>query len=336
VKLAVERDPHPAATYSRNHRETSVIVRPVEDVTSISPKYRRGPLVIFGGPPCQGFSISNQRTRNASNRSNWLFRHFLRLVESIGPDWVVFENVTGITQTEGGRFARAVSSGLRRAGYRVSTWVLNSSQYGVPQNRSRFFAIGSKRGLKLPPPPCLSDNPVTVRDAIHDLPVIPNGANVDTLPYGCPAEHSYASELRCGARICHNNLVTSNNDLVVERFRLVPPGGNWKHIPENLMGNYQDTTRCHTGIYRRLRLDLPSVVIGNFRKNMLIHPTQHRGLSVREAARLQSFPDAYIFEGSIGLQQQQVGNAVPPFLARAVFQQILRAQRATPSRSHET
>ena len=90
------------------------------------------------------------------------------------------------------------------------------------------------------------------------------------------------------------------------------------------MGNYTDRSRCHTGIYHRLRPDKPSVVIGNFRKNMLIHPTQHRGLSVREAARIQSFPDSYEFHGSIGFQQQQVGNAVPSLLARSVFQQICR------------
>jgi len=93
------------------------------------------------------------------------------------------------------------------------------------------------------------------------------------------------------------------------------------------MATYADRTRCHTGIYRRLFFDEPSVVIGNFRKNMLIHPTQDRGLSVREAARLQSFPDSFVFTGSIGFQQQQVGNAVPPKLAQAVFEAILNHGR---------
>ena len=92
------------------------------------------------------------------------------------------------------------------------------------------------------------------------------------------------------------------------------------------MKNYADASRCHTGIYRRLKEDEPSVVIGNFRKNMLIHPWENRGLSVREAARLQSFPDDFIFEGSIDFQQQQVGNAVPPLLAKAVFEQIRSAK----------
>jgi DNA (cytosine-5)-methyltransferase 1 len=93
-----------------------------------------------------------------------------------------------------------------------------------------------------------------------------------------------------------------------------------------MMQNYADRSRCHTGIYHRLRSDDPSIVIGNYRKNMLIHPTQDRGLSVREAARIQSFPDSFVFCGSIGFQQQQVGNAVPPLLAKAVFSQITKAE----------
>jgi DNA (cytosine-5)-methyltransferase 1 len=166
---------------------------------------------------------------------------------------------------------------------------------------------------------------VTVREAIADLPVLRNGASVSSLRYRSAPVSEYARQMRGRLRICSNHLVTESHPDIIKRYWHVPQGGNWSDIPKRLMANYQDRSRCHTGIYRRLKWDEPSVVIGNFRKNMLIHPTQNRGLSVREAARLQSFPDWFEFHGSIGFQQQQVGNAVPPLLARAVFQVLIDA-----------
>ena len=125
------------------------------------------------------------------------------------------------------------------------------------------------------------------------------------------------------AKSFRGNLVTRNSEKVLARYAWIKPGQNWEAIPDDLMDNYHDATRCHTGIYYRLRADQPSKVIGNFRKNMLIHPSQNRGLSIREAARLQSFPDRYRFLGSIGFQQQQVADAVPPLLAEGVARTLL-------------
>ena len=119
------------------------------------------------------------------------------------------------------------------------------------------------------------------------------------------------------------NFVSKNADYIIERYKYIKPGQNWKAIPEELMSNYKDKNNCHSGIYRRLKEHEPSVVISNYRKNMLIHPLQDRGLSVREAARLQSFPDDFIFEGTIHYIQQQIGNAVPPLLAESIFRKIL-------------
>ena len=145
------------------------------------------------------------------------------------------------------------------------------------------------------------------------------------MKYRTAPKSDYAKSLRGNLTECSNHLVTRNNANILKRYQHIPEGGNWENIPVRLMKNYANRTRCHEWIYRRLSIDEPSVVIGNYRKNMLIHPTQNRGLSVREAARLQSFPDTFAFQGSIGLQQQQVGNAVPPLLAKAVFNAILHA-----------
>jgi DNA (cytosine-5)-methyltransferase 1 len=319
VKVAVESDPHAAATFCLNHPQTLVHALPIQQVRKVELVAPAGvQRVVFGGPPCQGFSTSNQRTRNSKNADNWLFKDYLRIVKSLMPDWIIFENVTGISVTEGGRFLSAVVKGFRLLGYKESVFILNAADYGVPQKRSRLFVVASLHGEKYVVPGPLASR-VTVREAIGDLPALSNGSMIDCQPYAAATPSSYATELRGDLRTSTNHLVTRNSPLIVRRFTKVPQGGNWASIPLRQMKNYADTTRCHTGIYRRLCDDEPAVVIGNFRKNMLIHPTQHRGLSVREAARLQSFPDSFVFAGSIGFQQQQVGNAVPPLLAKVVF-----------------
>jgi DNA (cytosine-5)-methyltransferase 1 len=169
---------------------------------------------------------------------------------------------------------------------------------------------------------------LTVDDALRDLPKLDNGHSQCWSNYGRARPSDYAASLRGTLQGCCNHLVTRNAPFVLKRYKHVPQGGNWEDIPSRMMLNYADRSRCHTGIYHRLRQNLPSIVIGNFRKNMLIHPTQDRGLSVREAARIQSFPDSYTFCGSIGFQQQQVGNAVPPLLAFAVFQAVTQAAKS--------
>ncbi|TRV19114.1 MAG: DNA cytosine methyltransferase, partial [Microcystis flos-aquae Mf_QC_C_20070823_S10] len=191
-------------------------------------------------------------------------------------------------------------------------------QIGLPQKRTRLFVIATRNAIK----PIRLDvqlSPVTVRDAIADLPLVDNGNMYDELAYGRVATSKYAIKLRSQEAQCTGHSVTNNSSEIIARYRYIPQGGNWKAIPADLMSNYKDASRCHTGIYHRLVWDEPGKVLGNFRKNMLIHPEQHRGLSIREAARLQSFPDRFDFAGSIGKRQQQVGNAVPPEMARQVI-----------------
>jgi DNA (cytosine-5)-methyltransferase 1 len=319
VRLAIEKDTHAAATYAHNHPDTRLIIDDIANVDKINVCKRGKTSVLFGGPPCQGFSTSNQRTRSRENPSNWLFREFVRITRLWKPDWVLFENVRGIVETEHGLFRDSIVRDLEEAGYTCSCGVLCASDFGVPQIRSRFFVIASRHGISVNMPKPTTRRTVTVRQAIADLPSLPNGASKDYLPYAHKPRSNYAKSMRNGHLGCNGHFVTNNATHIVERYTHIPQGGNWEDIPEELMANYTDRTRCHTGIYRRLSEDKPSTVLGNYRKNMLIHPSEDRNLSVREAARLQSFPDWYEFRGSIGFQQQQVGNAVPPMLAQAVF-----------------
>jgi DNA (cytosine-5)-methyltransferase 1 len=280
--------------------------------------------IIFGGPPCQGFSTSNQKNRDMDNPNNWLYKEYVRLVSEVRPDWIVFENVKGLLETENGFFLDAVLDGFKELGYTTSHFVLNSADFGVPQKRNRLFIIGSLHGVEIdkPKPTVTEKKYRTVKDAISDLPELENGDAPDIEEYSKAARTTYAKLMRGNLDKCGNNVVTNNAPHIIKRYGHIPQGGNWEDIPKRLMKNYTDVSRCHTGIYRRLKEDEPSVVIGNFRKNMLVHPWKDRGLSVREAARLQSIPDWFRFTGSIGFQQQQVGNLVPPLLAKTIFQTI--------------
>ena len=326
VVLAIENNKAAAASYKANHQSSEVIE---SDIQSIKPRQYKNlkPLVLFGGPPCQGFSTSNQRTRNTDNPRNWLFSEVFRFAKILKPEWIVLENVTGLQGTAQGLFIDLIEKEFKKMKYTTAVWNLCAADFGVPQTRNRLFIIGRRNCGEIPDPPKPKNaTAVTVREAIADLPRLLPGSKIDKLAYGKSKPSKYAKRMRGRNKICSGNLVTANNKLVIKRYEHIPEGGNWCDIPKRLMRNYtnliNDRSR-HSGIYKRLKWNSPSVVIANFRKNMLIHPSQNRGLSVREAARIQSFPDDYSFSGSIGQQQQQISNAVPPLLAKAVFKHII-------------
>lgn len=323
IGLAVEKDVSAAKTFSINHPGVPILC---DDITGIDPlkHVSEAPFIVFGGPPCQGFSTSNTKTRNADNQNNQLFNEFVRFVKELQPEWFLFENVEGITTFGNGETVRIIKECFAEIGYDTEEKVLYASDYGVPQHRNRFFMVGNRVGKKFKFPEKYTYR-VSVEDAIADLPDLENGEKKDCLPYKKRADEisHYAAAMRCKSEKATQNLVSKNEDYVVERYRHIKQGQNWKAIPAELMTNYTNTNNCHSGIYKRLDAAIPSVVISNYRKNMLIHPYQHRGLSVREAARLQSFPDHFTFEGTLMHIQQQIGNAVPPLLAEAIFRQIV-------------
>jgi DNA-cytosine methyltransferase len=316
-----------------------------------------GVHVLIGGPPCQGFSNSNRNSWHSTNPNNRLVDVYLDYVKTLKPKVFVMENVQGISWTHKGGVSQPLSSVLEHvrermvaAGYEVFVQLLDSVWYGVPQCRSRFFVVGLHRDLGYRagdfgtwgPFPRPTHGPgtgvpyVTVRDAIGDLPAVENGSSAGATDYAEPdssalADNWYLRYLREGAsaHMVTDHVTSRHADYVIERYRRIPPGGNWESI-KDLLTNYSDVGRTHSNIYRRLEWDEPSITIGHYRKSMIVHPMQNRGLSLREAARLQSFPDWFRFAGSSnggggGLvhKQQQLANAVSPLVSRAIADLIL-------------
>ncbi|MAO17277.1 DNA cytosine methyltransferase [Muricauda ruestringensis] len=324
VAIAVEKDPFAAQTYILNHREATVVVDDIVNIIEYDFERKNEQVILFGGPPCQGYSNSNRMTRSKENPGNWLFKEFIKSARIINPDWIVIENVPGLKNMDNGFFLEQICNDLHGAGYTPNFKILNSADFGVPQKRERIFIVASRHGVAFEFPKGMFKNHVSVADAISDLPVLNNGNKESKLPYKSKAKSDFAKLMRGQKRIVTQNYVSKNSELVIERYKHISQGGNWQEIPLELMKNYKDPTRCHHGIYRRLKQDEPAFVIANYRKSMLIHPTEDRGLSLREAARLQSFPDSYVFCGPLVHMQQQVGDAVPPLLAKAVFERIKR------------
>ena len=236
------------------------------------------------------------------------------------------------------------------AGYTLFPKLLDAAWYGVPQHRTRYFLMGLHHDLGYraedfgehgPFPHASHGMPqqpmVTVEGAIRDLPRITNGHLIERTPYAEPSKESLDSNpyLRyvregCDECVLFDHVTSKHADYVIERYRRIPPGGNWENIRDT-MGNYSDPSRTHSNIYRRLVWKEPSVTIGHYRKSMLVHPSQSRGLSLREASRLQSFPDWFRFSGSPdgspgGLvhKQQQLANAVCPLVTKAIAESMLR------------
>lgn len=313
-----------------------------------------GAHILIGGPPCQGFSMANRNSWSSSNPHNELLHVFIRYILRLRPLGFLMENVQGIlwTPRAGGSASvvDVIERPLRAAGYQLFPKLLDAVWYGVPQHRTRFFLMGLHRDLGYETGDFGSWGPfpepshgnglhphVTVKEAISDLPRIGNGHSRESVTYHDPSsaflrESNFLRYVRNGADAgtISDHITSRHADYVLGRYRKIPQGCNWESIRSE-MTNYAEISRTHSNIYRRLRWDEPSITIGHYRKSMLVHPSQNRGLSLREASRLQSFPDWFRFSGTSnggvgGLvhKQQQLANAVCPLVTRAIAEFVLR------------
>lgn len=330
VAAAVDFNHAAALTFQKNHKKTKFIEADISQL-EVKDFLKRTELtcsdinLIAGGPPCQGFSMANGRTRTKDNPKNYLVYHFVRFVKEIKPPIFLMENVLGFTWIDKGNFLRELNEQFIELGYQINVITLNAADYGVPQRRIRVFLIGSKNGGQFKEPrkthgPETSNPYVTVREAIiGDLPSIEEAPGYEVCDYVGEPMSKYQEKIRSKAKKVRNHIITKNNEEVRQRKSMVPPGGNWKDVPPAFC-QIKVVLSC---VYKRLDPDQPSVTVSNYRKSMIIHPYEHRGLSVREAARIQSFRDNYKFLSSISLMQQQVGDAVPPLLAKRVGKRLL-------------
>ena len=292
----------------------------------IAEKFPDGVDVIIGGPPCQGFSCANMQQKDITDDPrNRLFMEFIRFVEQLRPKAFMIENVRGILTKDDGFAKKQIYKLMDEAGYRVESQVLKASDYGVPQKRIRAVFVGIRKDLDVHFDfgRLVKQNPVTVKEAIGDLYDIESATckmeNQDSFDYISKPETEFQKKIFTTSGKIENHRIHYPNEKVQERMSHVPQGGNWKDVPSELWDTQRDNR--HSSAYRRLEENGESVTIDTGHMNYF-HPIYNRVPTVRESARIQSFPDDFIFEGNVGAQFKQVGNAVPPLLAYAVASEI--------------
>lgn len=330
-------------TYSATHLDAVFLGGPIQEITArkllAETGLAKGDLdCLIGGPPCQAFSVYNHQRGMHDLRSH-LFREYLRLVQGLSPKWIVMENVKGILSVGGGEAVRAIRDGLNDLGYRVEMQTLKAEEFGVPQERRRVVFIGTRSNLPIhfpEPTHGIGHKPlVTIRDAISDLPRLKNGEAIGTTAYLTKATSDYQLEMRQRSALIHNHSAPKLSVVNLERMKHIPPGGSWRDIPVKLLPEgMKRARRCdHTKRYGRMSWDgLACTILTkcDVHWGAYIHPNQDRAISVREAARLQSFPDWFQFSGSMTDQYIQVGNAVPPLLGKSIAIAILKNANSLP------
>lgn len=278
--------------------------------------------VIIGGPPCQGFSAANRYKIEGEDPRNKLFFEFVKFVDLAKPKAIVIENVRGIVTSNNGYAKDRIYEIFESRGYSVNHRILNASDYGVPQRRLRNFFVMIRSDIKFDFDKLTKvKNEITVEDAIGELYGHEENNSNEPFALDVTPSTSYRRYLRASNNEVPNHEVRYPAEKVQHRISFVPQGGNWQDVPEELWPN--DRKNRHSSAYKRLDVNEPSCTIdtGNNHSNYF-HPLYNRIPTVREAARLQSFPDDFIFMGNRSEQYRQVGNAVPPLLAKVIADEL--------------
>jgi len=358
--FANEISPAYSETLKRNHSDSEIETADIRSLDANQIRKRlniaSGELdILAGGPPCQGFSV-NAPTRSTDDERNHLFLDFLKFVEAFSPKVVLIENVPGMLSFEKGKTVASILNSLKQLGYDATVKILYAAHYGVPQMRWRTIFIANRIDVDptdMYPVPThfamgranfstkhlghsiivdakkldyLPKN-VTVTQAISDLPVIENGGGDDVMSYTKNAQTKFQKSLRGNSQTLYNHKSAGLGKANLDRLPHIPPGGSWRDIPYDLLPEGMKRARRsdHTKRYGRLDPNgIGSTILTKCDPHWgtYIHYEQDRIISVREAARIQSFPDKFRFYGSLTEQYEQVGNAVPPALAAEIGRSI--------------
>lgn len=329
MALGVDMWKDATVTYKHNFPNAQVIN---DDITKVSGKDILNKLhlgedeidVIIGGPPCQGFSVSGKRMLD--DPRNILYKSFVEIVEEIKPKVFVMENVPGLIRLFGGKVKEEVLEDFGRLGYEVRVQLLSSDEYGVPQQRKRVFFVGINKNkimntTEFSFPKATNGNGlkpiITCKDAISDLDFIPDNISLgEDINYKIDAQCEYQKMMRNESSSIKNHSITIHKDKTREIISMVPDGGNYKDLPIELQ-----STRKVNIAWTRMNSQKPCFTIDTGH-NHHFHYKENRVPTVRESARIQSFPDKFQFIGIKTSQLKQVGNAVPPLMASAIAGEV--------------
>lgn len=316
ILLGIDNDSKALETFELNHKDAKSICGDITTITyenDIKPFTGDKPIdVIIGGPPCQGMSLSGPR--RFEDPRNRLYLSYIRLVEEIKPKAFVIENVPGLVELFNGKIKDSIIEKFTDMGYNIQYRILCAADYGVPQSRRRVVFVGVRKGEFIYPEPV--NDIVTCEMALSDLPALENDIGAEQSEYISAPQNEYQELMRRNSDKVRNHIAANHSEKVKKIISLVPDGGNYKDLPEE----YINSRNFHVA-WTRFASQKPAPTIDTGHRHHF-HYKFNRVPTVRECARLQSFPDDFIFLGNKTQQFRQVGNAVPPLLAQCIAKSL--------------
>lgn len=324
IIVGVDFDEAALKTFARNHDGAKALKADLskqetfDEIREIADASKKSIDVIIAGPPCQGFSLTGPR--NFDDERNKLYLAVFEVVKQFNPKGFIIENVPGMARLYQGQIKDEILRRFTALGYNVEAQILCAADYGVPQMRKRLIFMGIRKDIGypvFPVPEFNADNYRTCRDAISDLPSREKELGIEEDKYVCEPQSEYQRLMRGSCDVLHNHVATRHTKLVQDTIALVPEGGNYKDLPPGW-----GESRKFNEAWTRYDGNKPSRTIDTGHRNHF-HYQYNRVPTIRENARLQSFPDDFVFLGTKTQQNRQVGNAVPPLLGEALGKALL-------------